>query len=182
LSQAATRFTWSGGVGVSHFWLDVGTALGGTNVASLNTGRQLGADVADLPLNGAPVFVRLWSRIAGEWTFIDYRYTTRSGAPQAAELLTPAAGSTLPSTTVPFTWSGGRGVDQYWIYVGTTVGGAQISSQDRGLQLTATVTGLPTGGQTIHVRLWSRTGAVWAYTDYVFQAVDVATLVAGGGG
>ena len=38
------------------------------------------------------------------------------------------------------------GVSQYWLYVGTTQDGNQLYDQDRGTNLSATVSGLPTNG------------------------------------
>jgi len=74
------------------------------------------------------------------------------------------------SSTVTFSWNAGTGVSQYWLYVGPTQGGNQLHDQDRGTNQSATVTGLPTNGSTIHVRLWSKIGANWPYVDYTYRA------------
>ena len=38
------------------------------------------------------------------------------------------------------------------------------------MNLSATVTGLPTNGSTIHVRLWSKIGSNWPFVDYTYKA------------
>ena len=39
--------------------------------------------------------------------------------------------------------------------------------------LSRTVSGLPTNGSTIYVRLWSLIGSTWQFTDYTYTAVTV---------
>src|SRR5689334_9479371 len=70
--------------------------------------------------------------------------TAATSAP--AEIATPAPGSTLTSSTITFQWTGGIGATDYWLYVGTTQGGLDIYSADRGTSLSATVSNLPTNG------------------------------------
>jgi hypothetical protein len=59
-------------------------------------------------------------------------------------------------------------VAEYWLYVGTTPGNNDLYSQSQGLNRTGTVTGLPTDGRTLYVRLWSRIGGVWQGNDYTY--------------
>ena len=58
----------------------------------------------------------------------------RDSAPTTAkaQITGPQPGSTLISSTVTFSWNTGSGVTQYWLDVGTTLGGTQIYSQSQG--------------------------------------------------
>jgi hypothetical protein len=87
-----------------------------------------------------------------------------------AALTSPTNGSTLPGTSVKFTWNAGTGVSEYWVYVGTTKGGATLYNKQMGTSLSATVSGLPRDGRTIYLRLWSRIDGAWQYKDYSFRA------------
>ena len=68
--------------------------------------------------------------------------------------------------------TGGTGVAQYWLTVGTTAGGNNVYTQDQGTNLSAAVMGLPTTGSTIYVRLWSLADGTWQYHDYIYTAAQ----------
>src|SRR5206468_12340458 len=121
----------------------------------------LSATVTGLPTNGAAAFVRLWSLINGTWQFYDYSYSTSTPSGTPAQLTTPAPGSTLTASTIQFQWTGGTGVTDYWLSVGTTAGGTQLYNQDQGTSLSATVSGLPSDGSPVYVRLGSMIGGSW---------------------
>jgi hypothetical protein len=175
LSASTVQFQWSGGTGVSQYWLTLGTTAGGNDLRSQNQGTSLTATVTGAPTDGSTVYVRLWSLIGNAWQFNDYTYTATIAQTTRAQLTTPAPGSTLTATTVQFEWSGGTGVSQYWLTLGTTAGGNNVYSQNQGTSLTATVTGLPTDGSTVYVRLWSLIGNAWQFNDYTYTATTTQT-------
>lgn len=89
---------------------------------------------------------------------------------EPAGLTFPAVGTSLPGSTVTFTWSPGIGFD---LQVGTCLRCADIFDMDDGLALSATVTGLPTDGRTVFVRLTSsRPNGVGYAEHYEFRAAD----------
>jgi len=95
-----------------------------------------------------------------------------SGTPS---MLQPTPGSTLPGSTVTFCWTLGSNVAEYWVWVGTTAGGHDISagSQLSGTTSSTTVSNLPTDGSTVYVRLWylfNGSNVSWQYTDYTYTA------------
>jgi hypothetical protein len=173
LPSSTATFQWGGGVGVTQYILFVGTSPGGSDIASLDMGTQLSAVVTGLPTNGATIYVRLNSYLGG-WQFNDYTFTA-APAPQKAQLVTPAPSTTLTNSTVSFNWTGGVNATQYWLFIGSTPGASDILSRDLGLNLSTVVTGLPTDGRTLHVRLLSYIGG-WYSNDYTFTA---ASLVLG---
>jgi hypothetical protein len=175
LAGATVTFTWSAGSGVLEYWLDIGTAPGGSDLLHQSQGTNLSGTVSGLPTTGQPVYVRLWSRFTGVWQqFTDYAYTAFGATctpASTAVLQTPAPGSTLAGATVIFTWSKGCEVAEYWLDVGTAPGGSDLLHQSQGTSLSGTVSGLPTTGQTVYVRLWSRFTEVWQqFNDYAYTA------------
>jgi len=82
----------------------------------------------------------------------------------------PAPGSTLSASTETFTWSEGSGVSAYWLEAGTTPGGTQIFSGTPMTERSATVSGLPTNGCTVYIRLWSLKRSGWQCNDYTYVA------------
>ena len=148
----------------------VGTSVGGSNLFTQDRGTSLTATVTNLPTDGSAVYVRLFSRINGIWLFNDYVYTAATVTTAKAEMTTPAPGSTLTASSVTFGWTAGSGVSQYWLYVGTSVGASNLYTQDRGTNLSALVTNLPTNGSTVHLRLFSRINGTWLFNDYTYTA------------
>jgi hypothetical protein len=119
-------------------------------------------------VDGRTIYVRLWSLIAGSWQFNDYTYTAGTG--QIGTLTTPAPNSSLPGSSVTFSWTAGTGVTQYWLSVGTKFGGLQYSNASAGTSLSATVNGLPTDGRTVYVRFWALVAGNWLFKDYTYTA------------
>ena len=68
-----------------------------------------------------------------------------------------------------FQWAS-TGVPSYQLSVGTTAGSGNLFDQIVGTSLSATVSGLPTNGSTIYVRLWSLVGSVWNFRDYTYAS------------
>jgi uncharacterized repeat protein (TIGR01451 family) len=86
-----------------------------------------------------------------------------------ATMLTPVPNSTLSGSTATFTWNQSCTATQYYLYVGSTSGGNDIISVSTAANLSQIVTGLPTDGRTIYVRLWSYLSN-WLYNDYTYTA------------
>jgi hypothetical protein len=166
LPGATATFTWSAGTGVTYYHLYLGSTPGGTDVYNQGQGMNLSATISGLPTDGRPLYLRLWSLVLGSWAFNDYTFT--DSQPAKATLLTPANGSTLPGASATFTWSAGSGVTYYHLYLGSTVGGSDLYNQGQGMNLAATVSGLPTDGRPLYLRLWSLVLGSWAFNDYTF--------------
>ena len=168
----SVNFGWTPGTGVSQYWLYVGTTgVGSYNLYNSSTGTNKSAMVTGLPSNGSTVYVRLWSLISGSWQSNDYTYTAYTLACSPSTMTSPAPGSTFTGTSQTFTWSANPCASQYWLYVGTQGAGSyNIYSSSTGTATTANVTGLPTNGSLVWLRLWSLVGGSWGSTDYTYTA------------
>ncbi len=96
-------------------------------------------------------------------------FVTRIGAYTRASLDAPAPGSVLPAGPVAFAWSGASGALRYRLDVGTQPGGGDIASTVLAAT-SSTVPGIPPGGRTIYVRLWTELPGGWEYNDYTFTS------------
>ncbi len=76
LTSSSVTFYWNRGVGVSGYFLYVGTCLGCNNIYGQSQGTSLSRTVSGIPASGT-VYVRLWSLINGSWQYNDYVYTAR---------------------------------------------------------------------------------------------------------
>ena len=120
--------------------------------------------------------LRLWTQLAGNWTYNDYTYTAVSQNSKAT--LSAPTGTTLSSEAVTFYWNASTGATAWWLDVGTTQGQGNIFGANTALATSQTVTGLPTTGGTVYVRLWTQSGGVWIYNDYTFTAANQSVKAA----
>src|SRR5438552_4064604 len=78
LPSATATFSWSAGAGAMQFWVSIATTGAGSfNVYSQGQGTNLSATVSGLPVDGSPVYVRLWTQLGGGtgWVLNDYTFT-----------------------------------------------------------------------------------------------------------
>ena len=91
-----------------------------------------------------------------------------------ASITFPANASTLAGSSVAFSWSAGSGALEYFLYVGTSAGANNLLGASQALALTRSVSGLPTNGSTVYVRLWTRSASGWAFNDTTYRAATVS--------
>ncbi len=155
----------STGTGVCSVEVGSGTAV--TLTAEPAPGYQVGSWSGCPSPSGASCTLSMTEARTVSVTFLE-----------APTLTSPAPLSTLPGGSVTFAWTtGGIGAQEYWLYVGSTVGGYDYFTHREGAALSQIVNGLPTNGSTIYVRLWWRLGPTWAlsdsgYADYTFTAAS----------
>jgi len=175
LGGSSVTFTWTTGGGPTQYELWLGnTGINTNNVYNSGVVTSTAANVTGIPTSGVNLYARLWSRINGDWVPQDYLYT-EAGTPALATMSTPAPGSTLPGSTVVFTWTPGAGPTQYELWLGTSLGASnlynsgQINNSGQPAY-TATATGLPANGATVYARLYSRINGNWQSIDYTYTA------------
>jgi len=155
-------FQWTTGIDGTDYWLYVGTAVSQPNVFNGEMGMATSHTVNGLP-NGT-IYVRLWTRIEGNWWFYDYSYTESAGGGTPAALTSPPNHSTVTSSSVTFQWTSGAGASDHWLYLGTGVGQANIFNKELGMATTQVVSGIPNGA--LYIRLWTFIGSTWFFNDY----------------
>ena len=89
----------------------------------------------------------------------------------------PSPGATNTSSSMTFQWTSGTGVTEYYLSVGSFVGGSDIYGQNLGLNLSTTITNLPTNGMTLYIQLSWLTSAGWKSYAQTNTALGVATPV-----
>jgi len=103
LATGPTTFNWSAGSGGTiTYYLWIGTSSGTANLVNMGPISGTSATV-NLPTNGTPIYVRLWTFINGGTTqlYNDYSYTEFV---YAAVITSPSPGTTLSSASTTFTW------------------------------------------------------------------------------
>lgn len=184
LTSSIVTFTWTPGSGNERYWFKIGSAPGGRDLGETNLMTEASVQVLDLPTDGRTLYVRLSYMVAGTWLFVDATYTAFTGAPAPPTLWNPRPGSTLTSSTVTFSWTPGRNVSQYWLCIGSSPGGRDLLNWNAGPLRELSVSGLPTDGRRLYVRIYSRSGATapWQYTAANYTAAQSGGSGGGGGG
>jgi sugar lactone lactonase YvrE len=78
LGTSNVVFTWTAGVGVTHYNLWVGlNGVGSSDLYNSGSITNTTATVPKLPASGVALYVRLYSDVGGEWESTDYTYTER---------------------------------------------------------------------------------------------------------
>ena len=173
-TSSSVTFQWTTGIAVTQYWLSIGkTGVGGGDLFNADPGPGLvtSKTITGLPADGSTIYVRLYSHIGGNWPWLDYTYT----AAGSASITSPANGTTLPGSSITFQWTAGTGVTQYWLSIGKVgVGGGDLYNSDPGpgLVTSKAISGLPTDGSTIYVRLYSHIGGNWPSHDYTYSAAS----------
>ena len=89
----------------------------------------------------------------------------------SAKMVSPANNSVLAGASQTFTWTD-SGAGLYRIEIGTAPGTSDIGIFPPAgtTSTTTTVTGLPTNGAILYVRLSSLVGTTWSFNDYTYTA------------
>lgn len=89
------------------------------------------------------------------------------------EMVQPVPGSVLPGSNASFSWTAnGAAVSQWWLQASSTQGGNELANVNLNSALSTTLTGLPTDGSFIWVRLWYRIGSIWSSQDHQYVAAS----------
>ena len=128
----------------------------------------LSTTISGLPTDGHTLYVRLY-KLQRQYLVSTARTPAPQRRPTKLRSPDPANGSTLSGSTVTFNWTAGTGAISYQLWVGSTVGGHDIAV---GITtgLSTTISGLPTDGRTLYVRLYSYNGSTWTFSPYTYKA------------
>jgi hypothetical protein len=167
LATSNVTFSWTAGVGTTHYDLLVGnTGPGSSDIFNSGITTATSATIAKLPVYGGTIYVRLMSIIGGAFRSVDYTFTEGN---TPATLIFPSTGTSLGTSNVGFTWNPGAGTTRYDLLVGTSgPGSANLYNSGITTSTSATIPNLPVYGGTIYVRLMSIIGGAFQSVDYTF--------------
>ncbi len=172
LAATGQTFTWAPVPGATDYILYLGsTGVGSGNLLDDHT-TSTSVTAGELPINGEPLYLRLWTNFNGTWRYNDYSFT----ADEPAALTAPAAGAVLAATGQTFTWAAVPGATGYTLFLGSTGVGSGDLLDDHTTSTSVTTGNLPINGEPLYVRLWTNFNGTWRYNDYLFTAAAPAAL------
>jgi hypothetical protein len=170
-------FAWAdNGTTVDDWQLQAGTSVGDSSLydSGVLPATTTSAVVSGLPEDGSTIHVTLRWNEGGIPSEVNYTYTASSGTGGGGVpiILSPADGSTLAGSSETFTWSAeGANVGRWRLEIGTTPESTDLFVQGYTVDITsATVSGLPTDGSPVYVRLEWRISGVVSGANYVYTA------------
>ncbi|MCB1690298.1 MAG: hypothetical protein KDI33_17500 [Halioglobus sp.] len=188
VTSSTVTVSWTPEPGALGYMLGVGTSTEAVkagkwgDISFQNAGMKTSLDVFNVPLNGATVYLRLWTKTASGWTSQNSSFVTQVGVQDGpARITSPPPSQPLSSGTV-LEWSG-VGTSEYLIAIGSS---HEIISQPPwadifawyGTNTSVTLSRIPQDGSEIHIRLYSRIKSRWTYQDFQYNAalVEPATI------
>lgn len=181
LDLSSATFSWNNGSGATDYMLGVATRADKLTAAPwadlyFYTGKATTVTTPRvLPLDGRPLYVRLWSKLNGNWLSNDYTFA--SAAVQPASLVAPLVGAPLAKRAQRFAWTAATGpVSEYALAIATSRSVLESASKGdiftwSGTDTSIVVPGLPLDGRELHVRLSSKINGEWFFRDTVFSSV-----------
>jgi hypothetical protein len=170
LAVSSVTFSWASAPNATGYILALGSSgAGSTNLYYSGSTTATSVNVTGLPINGEPIYARLFTQLNGTWVHTDYTYTAATEA--QAVLTTPTPGTTLTGASVTFTWTAAPNATGYILALGSTVvGSSNLFYSGSTTATSASVTKLPTNGETIYARLFTQLSGTWVHTDYTYTA------------
>jgi hypothetical protein len=180
LAGPSVTFSWSSAANATGYALWAGTTGTGSGADNLYYSGEKASTVASLtvsglPVNGETIYVRLITYYGAASSTATYTYTSAIGG----ILTTPAPGSKLTGPSVTFGWSVGAGATGYALWIGSTGMGSDnlyYSGEKASTVTSLAVSGLPTNGEAIYVRLITYYGGSSTFFNYTYTAATAAVL------
>jgi hypothetical protein len=169
LAGPSVTFDWSAATGATKYYLSVGsTGVGSTNIYNSGWRDVTSWEATGLPTNGETLYVLLQTDYNGLVAKSNTTYT----AATAAVLTTPTPSTMLSGSSVTFDWTAGTtGATQYYLSIGSTgVGSSNIYNSGWRNETSQAVTGLPTNGEMLYVRLSTDFGGIAVHNDCTYTA------------
>ena len=169
-------FTWNAVSGASGYRLLLSTsATGAPAIASFSLPSNTTSQTVDNLPGGGTLYVKLLTNVlpaAGGLLSLERSYTFNLPPAQPASIALPAPGEVLQGPTQTFEWDWSVGARQYQLWIGSAPGIYDYGYFPAALttQTSVTVTGLPTDGRTLYVRLWTIAGEERVFNDYTYVA------------
>ncbi len=181
LDSNNVTFSWSQPTDANSFKLDIGsTGIGSNNIYSSATISESSIAVNTLPADGSTLYVRLSTFVIDKWMHYDFTYTASShlAEDQLPQIISLLDNVVLDGTSQTFTWTAnGADIEKYRVFIGSTKRGSDYykSSRLNADTSSVTVSGLPTDGSRVYVRLKFKLNGKWYRHDYRYTAINTTT-------
>jgi hypothetical protein len=107
--------------------------------------------------------------------------TTNHSIAASFVLVTPStmvspSNNAFVGPTQTFTWNN-TGASQYKVSAGSTIGGQDYGYSGIITGTSTSLSGIPSNGSTVYVRLWTLVNGNWVYNDYTYASESAAGMI-----
>jgi hypothetical protein len=173
VKQAAPSITWhlpaaiSSGTPLSSTELNATAAFAGSPLAGTFTYTPA---IGSVPAVGTDTLSVTFAP-ADTIDYLGGTATVKETVYASATMISPAAGSVLPGSSVSFNWTAATGATGYYLWIGSTgVGSNNIYNSAEKTVTSYTFPYMPTNGETIYVRLSTNYNGTWVSDYYTYTA------------
>jgi hypothetical protein len=162
----ALPIQWSRVADAENYRLQVGTAAGSGDLVDTGELGSTGQFRSSVLPGNTTLYARIWTRVDGEWRFVDSTFTTRA----ASAFTNPTLGQQNVDLSQPIRWTVVPGADQYRVQLGSAARTNDIldSGYITGTSFDASAA-MGSTAEVIYGRLWTRHAGVWRYSETVFS-------------
>jgi hypothetical protein len=168
---SSVSFQWTTVEGAQAYYLYVGTTAGAKDLVDSGETQATSLSVR-LPAGGRTVYARLHTMVNGIWRSIDATYQV---APIAV-LSQPLDGATDVDPRTVLRWTQIEEAEAYYLYAGTAPGRKDLINSGETQETEWSALSLP-AGQAVHVRLHTKVGGVWRYSESQFSLRPMAVFL-----
>jgi len=177
IGSTPVDFQWTPVPGATEYWLTISRNQGQRyDLYDVTQGLNLSATI-DIPLDGAPVWVRIWWKIGGVWMSNDIQFDTinipGSGPITESKLILPIPGMIINTSPVDFQWNAVPGASEYGLTVSRNQGHRNdIYDSSVGANTSVSID-IPLNGVPVWVGVWWKKDGVWKSNDFQFDAENI---------
>ena len=148
------------------------------NNLTVETAGDKHITVSDLPDDGTPLYIttaqELPNPVPGypnntKWEYRTFAYTSNAAGPVSPGMVNPVDYSSLNSTNVTFQWED-TAATHHEVKIGSSLDGTDYAYEYNVSGNSVTVTGLPTDGSAVYVRLHSFFSGTWTQQDFHYTS------------
>jgi len=171
--DVSKAFAWTPISDADKYYLRVGT---GPALGDIFDSAELSSTTVSIPagrFKTGRYYASLSTRKSGVWQSIQTTFVVGD----RASVVTPTDGDSDADPLGPVTWTSLPGAQAYYLYVGTSVGAKDVYESFETLETQRYIRGLRSGTK-YYLRLHTRIGDSWLYSDATFTAgTGLARLV-----
>ncbi len=149
------KFSWNLVANAVEYWVELGSGVGGGDLYNKSTRKDNFVSIPNIPQDGRPLRLTVWWKVGTTWYSQGFDYGADFEPEAFGEIVgvESSSGLLVMSPTI-FSWNPVIGADEYWVELGSTLGGRDLWNKSAGLDTSMYVRNIPQDGRDLFLRIW----------------------------